>query len=1260
MVSSSSCRQPFHACANLCVLVAAACDFTCCSECKPDSSYFATEHGIKRKRRRPKSHELSPREPRTVCWQISQRTARTAKHKHANKFQSSLSSISNNVSKRASKKWQADSGATVSVTGDLSQLETITDVNPNRKVQVANGQFVDVVCIGTVRLNTVDSDGKPYTMLLENVLYSPHFSGNLLSVEEMYKQHKMATVFKGNKAAFVTSTGVSIPFSTDSRKRYMLQVNSVQPHADPRLWHRRLMHAGTAACRRMGRFIRCLSQPGLDFSKCPACVQGGMRKLPIYPSSPRRKQFAEKKLNRFTYFGERIAADLCGPFPNGYNGEKYMLIFHDSYSKYIATYAIKDKTRESVLAGFNLFLSDHADQLTRGVGTFWTDNGGELLNSDMEAFCEELAIKRTYTVPYMPSQNPYAERANGTILRPLRTILAESKCEERFWSILIDHVAHVHNVLCDDDGMSPYQLLHGEQFDYNKLRAPTCLCYYLVPERDRASKLSPRARQAIYLGPDPHRNGHRVYVPSMQRYTTAFHVVFDEHRFYDPAADRARVSFDDRPDIEFDPVGSRIRRQRENTQAYREERDADIEHAPPSTDELPEPAPSPSPADDFRHGDRDFWNEDHCENSRCLYPRGHDGPCSDQEVHDRPRDRHQTRRFAYACCTQHDDCVFHADHCGRCEDSSGKPLKCSALAHAVQDSDSVLDLNPMETLRVIIDDVQHEVLRVDLADQGDVPCPKQYEDTQSSPLKSRWDESMREEHEALLRNGTWEYVSRNDRRLRGRTPTKSRWVYTIKYNRDGTIARFKSRFVVCGYSQRQGLDYDRAFSATLRATSFRTLLAIAAGKKMRLMQFDVSNAFTQAYMDDVDMFVEPAKGHEVWETIGGKRVSKLLYLRRALYGTKQASRLWQNALREFLTHPAQGFVCSTTDPCLYHRSIGDEEIILGIYVDDILVAYRGDNLYSKFCTAFFERFPGKKDKLTWFLGMAIDQHEDYSIHVDHALSIEKMGAKYAPNNSVTRECPSPDLFNKLDRAQNDTERAKVEPFQYASLVGAILYIAVMSRPDIAWHASILAKFLSDPSEDCCAAATQLLQYLVCTRKRRLYFSGRIDVPDGLEKHAADIKRNYGFVGYTDSSWGNKYPYPMFGYGIYLYGGLISYASKQLKTVAFSSCEAEYAAGSYACKEIEFVRNICWDMGLELHGRLVLAVDNTACIDIAHDVGVSGRTKHFDRAIHYLRDLTQLKRVLPAYVNTHQQRADGYTKALDKSTFTKWCSHIIHD
>ena len=124
------------------------------------------------------------------------------------------------------------------------------------------------------------------------------------------------------------------------------------------------------------------------------------------------------------------------------------------------------------------------------------------------------------------------------------------------------------------------------------------------------------------------------------------------------------------------------------------------------------------------------------------------------------------------------------------------------------------------------------------------------------------------------------------------------------------------------------------------------------------MQFDVKNAFTQAKMDDVDVFIEPPKGKETWEWIKGKKVSKLLLLRRALYGTKQASRLWQTALRDFLLDPKMGFKPSTADPCLYYLKRGDEEIIVGVYVDDLLVAYLGDDLFKRFSADFFNRFPG--------------------------------------------------------------------------------------------------------------------------------------------------------------------------------------------------------------------------------------------------------------------------------------------------------------
>lgn len=1200
------------------------------------------------------------------------------------------------TAKHKKQPWNADSGATISCTNNINIFETIDEVSPNRPVQVASGHIIQPTLKGSVRMHMVADDGSPYSILLHGVYYSPHFSCQLLSVDEMYKQHKFTTVFRGRRAHFITPDGVCIPIQRDSRNRYMLHVNSVVD-ADPLLWHRRLMHAGTDAMRRMGKCcIPSLHGCKFDFSKCDACLQGGSKRLSKGNFGKRgsfrpQESFKKHKTNRFTYFGERIACDLCGPMPRGVHGEKYAIIFHDSATKYYKVYSLRDKEKSTVLEAFQRFTREHQDLLTRGIGTFWTDNGGELQNADMDAFCEEICVKRNWTVPYSSWQNPYAERAWGVILRPTRTALLDAGVEERFWPYFIEQAALIHNVLCDDDCKSPYERVHGEKFDYNKLHAMGCLCYYILPERDRGSKLSPRAMRAIYLGVDHERQGHYVYVPGLQRITTSYHLVFNEYRNYDKAFDK-RVTFEqDRADTKsHEPVGRAGRhyietRDDENAQLrdnnVQRNADADERRPIPLQQDLPL-----HPADDPAHGEpndentRGYWSENHCSNPSCTYPIGHDGPCSKDNsrlFRMRPRTRIQYGRSVYAQCCKSDACAFHDDHCGECIDDDGERLHESvdAVDAGVQygepgkfqrsvvddDWDSIMDLDPMASISAVVDDVQNEVFQVDPALFSDVPCPVHYEDAIKSPLATRWHDSMRNEITALLKNGTWVYVSRNDPRLRGRKATKSRWVYAIKYNRDGTIEKFKSRFVVCGYSQRQGIDYDRAFSATLRGTTFRTMLAIAAGQKLRLMQIDVSNAFTQADMDDAEVFVEPPKGFEEYETVKGKKVSKLLYLKKALYGTKQASRLWQAALQRFLLQECSlTFKQSPSDPCVFNYQHGDTHIIVGIYVDDLIVAYRGNEAFSKFNDEFHKRFTATEaKKLSWFLGMAIDQHEDYSVHISHELSIQKMADKFIPNNQVTRECPPTDLFNKLDRAQSDVDRAKAKEFLYASLVGALLYVSVTSRPDIAFHTSILAKFLSDPSPDCVKASIALLQYLQSTKKKRLYFSGKPQVYDGLEVHRSDIEKNHGFTAFSDSSWGNQYPYPMFGYSVYLYGSLISFASKQLKTVAFSSCEAEYAAASYACKEVEFIRNICADMGVVLQGRLVLALDNTACITIAHDAGVSGRTKHFDRAIHYLRDLTQLRRVLPFYVETNSQLADGFTKSLDKSKFTKWCSALLH-
>ena len=55
--------------------------------------------------------------------------------------------------------------------------------------------------------------------------------------------------------------------------------------------------------------------------------------------------------------------------------------------------------------------------------------------------------------------------------------------------------------------------------------------WYLAPDHELDSKVSPRAWPAVHLGFDPNRNGYMVYIPHKSRITTGYHLTFQEHRF---------------------------------------------------------------------------------------------------------------------------------------------------------------------------------------------------------------------------------------------------------------------------------------------------------------------------------------------------------------------------------------------------------------------------------------------------------------------------------------------------------------------------------------------------------------------------------------------------------------------------------------------------------------------------------------------------------------------------------------------------------
>ena len=336
-----------------------------------------------------------------------------------------------------------------------------------------------------------------------------------------------------------------------------------------------------------------------------------------------------------------------------------------------------------------------------------------------------------------------------------------------------------------------------------------------------------------------------------------------------------------------------------------------------------------------------------------------------------------------------------------------------------------------------------------------------------------------------------------------------------------------------------------------------------------------------------------------------------------------------------------------------------------MYVDDIICAHNDEQLFAAFRKDFLERFNGKHlGKLSWFLGMAVDQHADGSITINQNKSVSDLVKKYCPDfevNGIKHALPgNSELFTpgKLQNAKDDIERARVagQPHGFMSIVGSLLYVACMSRPDILYYVTLLCKHMQDPSMECYRAAMGVVHYLGAHPNFEIRFdvNWQKRLPAVLDEHKQMIVENSGLHAYSDSSWaaGNEV-FPMFGYVVFLCGGMISFAAKNMTVVAQSSCEAEYVATAYTCKELDFVRNLCSELDIGLSHPAMLMVDNSAAIDIIKDRGVSGRTKHFNLGLHYTRNAYEERKVLPLFVRTKNQAADWFTKGLDKTTFLTW-------
>ncbi|CAI7898833.1 unnamed protein product [Closterium sp. NIES-53] len=201
--------------------------------------------------------------------------------------------------------------------------------------------------------------------------------------------------------------------------------------------------------------------------------------------------------------------------------------------------------------------------------------------------------------------------------------------------------------------------------------------------------------------------------------------------------------------------------------------------------------------------------------------------------------------------------------------------------------------------------------------------PTSMEEALAGDDREAWLASREDEFKSHMENETWTLTNLPP----GRKALDCTWVLRVKTDVEGKLERRKTRLVIKGFQQREGIDFQEVFAPFAKAPTLRVLLATAAVCDWNVEQMDVKTAFLYGVVDE-EIYMKQPEGYDN----GSGCVCRL---NKAIYGLKQAPRCWYARLVEALE--ALGFKASGCDESLFTTEGEEEKVFLLDYVNDILL-----------------------------------------------------------------------------------------------------------------------------------------------------------------------------------------------------------------------------------------------------------------------------------------------------------------------------------
>ncbi|GJU44466.1 putative ribonuclease H-like domain-containing protein, partial [Tanacetum coccineum] len=582
------------------------------------------------------------------------------------------------------------------------------------------------------------------------------------------------------------------------------------------LWHRRLGHINFKTMNKLvrGNLVRGLPSKIFENNHtCVACQKGKQHKASC----------KTKTVSSISQPLQMLHMDLFGPtFVKSLMKKMYCLVVTDDYSRFSWVFflATKDETSEIL----KTFITGIENLIDLKVKVIRCDNGTEFKNKVMNQFCEMKGIKREFSVARTPQQNGVAERKNRTLIEAARTMLADSKLLTTFWAKAVNTACYVQNrvLVIKPQNKTPYEPFLGRKPALSFMRPFGCPVT-ILNTLDHLGKFDGKADEGFFVGYSTNSKAFRVFNSRTRIVEENLHVKFSEETpnivgsgpewlfdidtltksmNYKPvvAGNQTNGNASTKENIDIGQAGKKIVPDQEYILlpllTY-------VPSLSKSSKDSPDAGFKPS-------GEEEKMDAEHLENEDNKVPNTEE-----------PR-VNQEKDEIYGCIDDLnmpnlEEIVYSDD-----DEEVGAKADMNNLA-------KIVPVSPILTTRIHKDHPLEQII-------GDIHSVPQNRRMTKSVTEH---EAMQDELLQFKLQKVWTLVDLPyDKRAIG-----TKWVYRNKKDDRGIVVRNKARLVAQGYTQEEGIDYDKVFAPVARIKAIRLFLAYASFMNFIVYQMDVKRAF---------------------------------------------------------------------------------------------------------------------------------------------------------------------------------------------------------------------------------------------------------------------------------------------------------------------------------------------------------------------------------------------------------------------------------